>query len=171
MAAYRSTDGSITGVSQPENVQAERVSANFFPILGVNPILGRNFSSEEDRRGASPMALISEGLWKRKFASDRNVIGQRLIVAGSHYDDRVIPASFRLHALPTRTADVYEAIGEDPDPTFYLRDEYRGMDAIGLLKPGEPLAQAGDDMSERTTPAWLLPIPTLTAISRPTSSL
>jgi len=73
MAAYRSTDGSITGVGQPENVRAQRVSANFFPILGVNPILGRNLTSEEDRRGASPTALISEGLWKRKFASDRTI--------------------------------------------------------------------------------------------------
>ncbi|HXM21090.1 MAG TPA: ABC transporter permease [Terriglobales bacterium] len=147
MAAYRSTDGSITGVGQPENVLAERVSANFFPILGVNPILGRNFSSEEDRRGASPTALISEGLWKRKFASDRNVIGQRLIVAGQPRTIiGVIPASFRLHVFNFRTADVYEAIGEDTDPTFYLRDSYRGMDAIGLLKSGVTLAQARDDM-------------------------
>ena len=147
MAAYRSTDGSITGVGQPENVRAQRVSANFFPILGVNPILGRNFTSEEDRRGANPTALISEGLWKRKFASDRNVIGQRLIVAGQPRTIiGVIPASFRLHVFNFRTADVYEAIGEDTDPTFYLRDSYRGMDAIGLLKSGVTLAQARDDM-------------------------
>jgi len=147
MAAYRATDGSITGVGEPENVQAERVSANFFPILGVNPVLGRIFSSEEDRRGASPTALISEGLWKRKFASDRNVIGQRLTVAGQPRTIiGVIPASFRLHVFNFRTADVYEAIGEDTDPTFYLRDSYRGMDAIGLLKSGVTLAQAGDDM-------------------------
>jgi predicted permease len=147
MAAYRGTDGSITGVGQPESVRAQRVSANFFPILGVNPILGRNFTSEEDRRGASPTALISEGLWKRKFASDRNVIGQRLIVAGQPRTIiGVIPASFRLHVFNFRTADVYEAIGEDTDPSFYLRDSYRGMDAIGLLKPGVTLAQARDDM-------------------------
>ena len=147
MAAYRGTDGSITGVGQPENVRAQRVSANFFRILGVNPILGRNFTSEEDRRGASPTALISEGLWKRKFASDRNVIGQRLIVAGQPRTIiGVIPGSFRLHVFNFRTADVYEAIGEDTDPSFYLRDSYRGMDAIGLLKPGVTLAQARDDM-------------------------
>ncbi len=146
MAAYRSTDGSITGVGQPENVRAQRVSANFFPI-GVNPILGRNFTSEEDRRGASPTALISEGLWKRKFGSGRNVIGKRLIVAGQPRTIiGVIPASFRLHVFNFRTADVYEAIGEETDPTFYLRDSYRGMDAIGLLKPGVTLAQARDDM-------------------------
>ena len=147
MAAYRHTDGSITGVEQPENVQAEGVSANFFPILGVNPILGRNFTSEEDRRGASPTALISEGLWKRKFGSDRNVIGKRLIVAGQPRTIiGVIPASFRLHVFNFRTADVYEAIGEETDPSFYLRDSYRGTDAIGLLKPGITLAQARDDM-------------------------
>jgi len=147
MAAYRSTDGSITGVEQPENVRAQRVSANFFPILGVNPILGRNFTSEEDRRGASPTALISEGLWKRKFGSDRNVIGKRLIVAGQRRTIiGVIPASFRLHIFNFRTADVYEAIGEETDPAFYLRDSYRGMDAIGLLKSGVTLAQARDDM-------------------------
>jgi predicted permease len=147
MAGYRHTDGSITGVGQPENVQAERVSANFFPILGVNPILGRNFTSEEDRRGASPTALISEGLWKRKFGTDRNVIGKRLIVAGQPRTIiGVIPASFRLHVFNFRTADVYEAIGEETDPSFYLRDSYRGMDAVGLLKPGVTLAQARDDM-------------------------
>jgi len=147
MAAYRSTDGSITGIGQAEYVHAQRVSANFFPILGVNPILGRNFTADEDRRGASPTALISEGLWKRKFASDRNVIGQRLIVAGQPRTIiGVIPASFRLHVFNFKTADVYETIGEDPDPTFYLRDSYRGMDAIALLKPGVTLDQARDDM-------------------------
>jgi predicted permease len=147
LAAYRSTDGSITGTGQAEYVHAQRVSATFFPILGVRPILGRNFTADEDRRGASPTALISEGLWKRKFASDPNLIGQRLIVAGQPRTIiGIIPASFRLHVFNFKTADVYEAIGEDPDPTFYLRDSYQGMDAIGLLKPGVTLAQARDDM-------------------------
>jgi len=147
MAAYRSTDGSITGTGQAEYAHAQRISATFFPILGVKPILGRNFTADEDRRGASPTALISEGLWKRKFASDRNVIGQRLIVGGQPRTIiGVIPASFRLHVFNFKTADVYEAIGEETDPTFYLRDSYRGMDAIGLLKPGVTLAQACDDM-------------------------
>jgi predicted permease len=113
----------------------------------VNPILGRNFTSEEDRRGASPTALISEGLWKRKFGLDRNVIGKRLIVSGQPRTIiGVIPASFRLHVFNFRTADVYEAIGEETDPAFFLRDSYWGTDGIGLLKPGVTLAQARDDM-------------------------
>jgi len=56
MAAYRHTDGGITGVEEPESVQAERVSANFFPIVGVNPILGRNFTSEE--RVEIPLTIV-----------------------------------------------------------------------------------------------------------------
>jgi predicted permease len=147
MAAYRWIDGGITGVGQPENVRAQRVSATFLPILGVNPILGRNFTAEEDRRGANPTVLISEGLWKRKFGSNRNVIGQRLVVSGQPRTIiGVIPASFRLQVKNFRTADVYEPIGEETDPAFHLRDSYWGTDGIGLLKPGITLAQARDDM-------------------------
>jgi predicted permease len=147
MAAFRWMDGAITGVGEAEEVSARRVSANFFPILGVNPILGRNFTPEEDRRGANPTAMISEGLWKRKFGSDPNVIGKRVIVDGQGRTIiGVVPASFQLHIFNFRTADVYAPIGEDTDPTFFLRDSHRGMDAIGLLKPGVTLVQALDDM-------------------------
>ena len=67
IAAYRWADGTIRGMGEPEEVHAQRVSATFFPILGVQPILGRNFAEDEDRRGANPTVIISEGLWKRKF--------------------------------------------------------------------------------------------------------
>ncbi|HTA23377.1 MAG TPA: ABC transporter permease [Terriglobales bacterium] len=147
MAAYRSTDGSITGTGQAEYVHAQRISATFFPILGVKPILGRNFTAEEDRRGASPTALISEGLWKRKFGSDPNILGKRIIVAGEGRTIiGVIPSSFHLHIWNFRTADIYKPIGEESDAAFYMRDSFFGMDAIGLLKPEVTLAQAGDDM-------------------------
>jgi len=147
MAAYRSTDGSITGTGQAEYVHAQRISATFFPILGVKPILGRNFTAEEDRRGASPTALISEGLWKRKFGSDPNVLGKRIIVAGEGRTIiGVIPSSFHLHIWNFRTADIYKPIGEESDAAFYLRDSFFGMDAIGLLKPGVTLEQARADM-------------------------
>jgi len=147
MAAYRSTDGSITGTGQAEYVHAQRISATFFPILGVKPILGRNFTADEDRRGASPTALISEGLWKRKFGSDPNILGKRIIVAGEGRTIiGVIPSSFHLHIWNFKTADIYKPIGEESDAAFYMRDSFFGMDAIGLLKPGVTLAQAGDDM-------------------------
>jgi hypothetical protein len=59
IAAYRSADGSITGAGEPEDLKAQRISATFFPILGVTPIRGRNFTAEEDQRGANPTVMIS----------------------------------------------------------------------------------------------------------------
>ena len=147
IAAYRWADGTITGVPQPEEVKAQHISATFFPVLGVNPILGRNFSSDEDRRGANPTALISEGLWKRMFQSDPNVVGKRLIVAGEGCTIiGVIPASFHLRLGNFRTADLYVPIGAETDPHFFSRDAYWGMNALGVLKPGVSLEQARADM-------------------------
>src|SRR5213082_1601116 len=62
MAAYRWGDGSITGVGQAEVVHAQPISWNFFPTLSVKAILRRNLNPEEDRRGANPTVMISEGL-------------------------------------------------------------------------------------------------------------
>ncbi len=147
MAAYRWADGSITGAGPAEEVRAQHVSATFFPILGVRPMLGRNFSADEDRRGANPTAMISEGFWKRKFASDPNIIGKRLIVTGQGRTIiGVVPASFHLVIQNFRTADVYEPIGQETDPGFFQRDSFWGTDAIGLLKTGVTLQQARDDL-------------------------
>jgi predicted permease len=148
MAAYRWADGTITGVGQPENVPARAISAAFFPILGVNPILGRNFNAEDDRRGADPTVLISEGLWRRKFGSDPNVIGQRLVVGGTGRTIvGVTPASFRLKIWNFRTGDIYVPIGEEHDERFFKRDAHWGTDAIARLKPGVTLDQARADMA------------------------
>lgn len=147
MAAYREADGTLTGVPEPENVKAQRVSATFFPILGVNPILGRNFRVDEDRRGANPTVMISEGLWKRMFQSDANISGKRLIVAGEGRTIiGVVPSSFHLQLGNFRTADIYEPIGEDTEERFFRRDSFWGMNAIGLLKPGVTLEQAREDI-------------------------
>ena len=147
IAAYRWADGAITGVPEPENVRGQHVSANFFTVLGINPILGRNFSADEDRRGANPTVLISEGLWKRMFHSDPNVLGKTLIVAGEGRTIiGVIPASFHLRIQNFHKADLYVPIGEETDPHFFNRDSFWGTDAIALLKPGVTLEQAKEDM-------------------------
>ncbi|HEX4641844.1 MAG TPA: ABC transporter permease, partial [Candidatus Acidoferrales bacterium] len=148
MGAYRWANGTITGAGQPENVYARCVSAAFFPILGVNPILGRNFNAEDDRRGADPTVLISEGLWQRKFGRDADVIGKRLVVGGTGRTIvGVIPASFQLKMWNFRTADLYVPIGEEHDERFFKRDAHWGTDAIARLKPGVTLDQAREDMA------------------------
>jgi predicted permease len=147
IAAYRWADGSITGSGPAENAHAQRISATFLSILGVKTILGRNFTAGEDRRGANPTVLISEGLWKRKFGSDPNILGKRIIVSGQGRTIiGVVPASFQLKIQNFQTPDIYEPIGEEIDPAFHQRDSFWGTDAIGLLKPGVSLDQARDDL-------------------------
>ena len=147
IAAYRVADGTIRGVDEPEEVRAQRVSATFFSILGVQPILGRSFTDEEDRRGANPTVILSEGLWKRKFGSDQNILGKAVNVGGAARTViGVVPTSFRLNVPNFHTADLYEPVGQDEDEKFHRRDSFWGLDAIGVVKPGVTFAQAREDM-------------------------
>jgi predicted permease len=153
MAAYRSAGFNLSGNGEPERLHGEMISAGFFEILGVNPIMGRTFTSDEDRLGANPTAMITEGLWKRKFGGRRDIIGQRMVL-----DDAgrtiigVVPSSFHLHIQNFQRGgplnEVYIPVGEYNEPKFYgERGAGWGLDAIGRLKPGVTLQQAREDMN------------------------
>ncbi|MGO8818278.1 MAG: ABC transporter permease [Terriglobia bacterium] len=148
MAAYRSQDYSLTGMGDPERVPAEMVSATFFPLLGVNPVIGRTFLPEEDRLGAAPVALIGSGLWNRKFGGARDAVGKSLTLDGVAYTIvGVIPANFHYTANNfDKGKEVYVPIGQWTDPTFRDRRAGMGMDAIGRLQPGVTFDQAKSDM-------------------------
>jgi putative ABC transport system permease protein len=73
----------LGGLDEPERVQAARMTASLFPMLGVRIILGRGFRADEDDAGK--VMLISHGFWQRKFAGDRSIIGRPLIVNGQPY--------------------------------------------------------------------------------------
>jgi predicted permease len=148
MAAYRSEDYNLTGVGDPERVPGEMVSATFFPLLGVNPVIGRTFLPEEDRLGAAPVALIGSGLWNRKFGGARDAVGKSLTLDGAAYTIvGVIPADFHYTANNfDKGKEVYVPIGQWTDPTFRDRRAGMGMDAIGRLKPGVTFEQAKGDM-------------------------
>lgn len=148
MAAYRNAGGmTLTGSGVAENVKGEMVSAGFFEILGVKPLLGRTFSSDEDRLGANPTVMISEGLWKRKFASNPHIVGQAITLDGiPRTIIGVIPASFQLRQWNFRPAESYTPVGEWGEPQFRDRRAAWGMDALARLKPGVTLAEAAEDM-------------------------
>ncbi len=120
VAAYRSDDFSITGSGEAERVRVGMVSAGFFEMLGVNPTRGRLFTADEDRLGIAPVALISAGLWQRKFGSAPDIIGKRITMNGESYTViGVIPASFQLESTNFGSdKDVFVPIGEDKDPLF-----------------------------------------------------
>jgi predicted permease len=152
MAAYRSTGFNLSGNGEPERLHGEMISAGFFEILGVNPVMGRTFTTDEDRLGANPTVMITEGLWQRKFGGRKDIIGQRMVL-----DDvgrtivGVVPSSFHLHIQNFQRGgpmnEVYVPVGEYNEPKFYSeRDAGWGLDAIGRLKPGVSLQQAREDM-------------------------
>ncbi|HEY1471281.1 MAG TPA: ABC transporter permease [Candidatus Acidoferrum sp.] len=150
IAAFRGENFNLSGVGDAQRVSANMVSAEFFPVLGVKPSIGRFFSEQEDQVGAAPVAIISDGLWKRKFASSPDVVGKSINLNGTLYTIvGVIPPHFRFMSGNGNfhsDAEVYTPIGQWNDPLFRDRHTGMGMDAVARLKPGVTLQQATLDM-------------------------
>ncbi len=85
-AAWRWYDGNLTGLGDPEKLPGALVSANFFDTLGVPPMMGRPFSPQEEQPGHDREAILSYGLWQRRFGSDPNILGKTVQLSGASYD-------------------------------------------------------------------------------------
>ena len=145
MAAISNPTLTLTGAGDPENVRVQRVSASFFRILGVKPALGRTFLPEEDRTGGAQVVVISHSLWKRKFGSDRSVLGQTLALDGQgHTVIGVLPASFRFLNRGLKDVALWLPYPFYSDPPS--NRESHMLDAIALLKPRVSLEQARTEM-------------------------
>ncbi|HLZ43686.1 MAG TPA: ABC transporter permease [Candidatus Sulfotelmatobacter sp.] len=147
IAAYRSDDFNLTGAGEPERVRAEMISADFFSILGVTPLIGRDFNAQDDHAGGAPVVILSEGFWKRKLGGSAQILGQPLTLNGTPYTVvGIIPANFFFMGNNFRLSDAYVPIGQWTDPTFLDRRVGMGMDAVARLKPGATLSQARSDL-------------------------
>jgi len=147
LAAYRPDSFNLAGMGEPERVPVEMVSASFFSLLGVHPILGRNFLPDEDQLGSAPVVLISDGFWKRKFGSSPGALGKVLTLNGTAYTIvGVIPPNFNYHGRNFQHSDVYVPIGQWDDLTFRDRKVSNGMNVVGRLNPGVAFDQAKADM-------------------------
>ncbi|MGH8095004.1 MAG: ABC transporter permease, partial [Chthoniobacterales bacterium] len=127
--------------SEPERVPRAGVTAGFFSVLGVQPILGRTFVREDDKGWPQTVAIISHGLWKRRFGSDPNIVGKKVQISGSPMTIiGVMPAGFE---YPEQTQVwVPSAVN--------LRDEPRDnrvWSAIARLNPGIDLKEAQTRLS------------------------
>ena len=144
IAVFRDYAFSLTGAGEAEKVSAEFVSSDFFPILGVRPMLGRTFAPGEDRIGAAPTVLISAGLWQRKLSAAPDVLGKSLTLDGKAYTIvGVVPASLKFFP---RDREVYVPIGQWTNPLLQHRGAGLGIKGIGRLKPGITIEQARADM-------------------------
>src|SRR5580698_2680328 len=144
ISVYRNQDYNVTGTTEAERLAGYMISAGFFSTLGVQPVLGRTFRSEDDRVGAAPVAILGGGLWRRKFGSSPDVIGKLLTLNGTSYEVvGVIPPGFTFYG---NDRDIYTPIGQWNDPSFRDRRISVSARVIGRLKPGVTLPQAQADM-------------------------
>jgi predicted permease len=151
MALSRRWSFSMTGRGDAEHLQGQYLSDGFFAVLGVRPLLGREFTENDEQLHAPPVAIISEGLWRRKFSSSPNILGQNIKLDGKNFTViGVMPASFRLQFPSFREKDVYVPIIQWDNPQLMRRGGGLGFHGIGRLKPGVAIDQARADMEHVT---------------------
>jgi predicted permease len=132
------------GADQPENISGAVVSSDFLSMLGVRPLLGRNFDSSQDQAGTAPVVLLSYRLWQSHFAGAANVLGRTVALNGRGFTIiGVLPPDFRW----IEKTDVLEPIGlRANDPDFNERGDRGDVVVIGRLAPGVSFAQARAEM-------------------------
>ncbi len=144
MAISRPFGFTLVGAGETQRVRARLITSDFFSVLGLNPVLGRTLMPGEDESGAAPVALISEGLWRRKFGAAQDVLQKGITLDEKSYSIiGVIPASFSL----VRDVDVYVPIGQWNSPALKSRSAALGIHGIGRLKPGVTLEQGQADLN------------------------
>ena len=142
LSAWQSMDLTVTGAVEPERLVAARVSANYFTLLGVKPLMGRWFAPEEEQAGRDKMVILSQGLWQRRFGSDRGVLGRTVTLDGVNFVViGVAPAEGR---VPSNPEVLWVPL------VFQGSDLYRGVHRLlvyGRLKPEVTLQRAQAEMT------------------------
>src|SRR5262245_41081906 len=144
MAPVRTNESfNFTGAGEPERLQGRLVSAEFFSTLGVKPLVGRDFLAEEDRPGATPAAILSYGLWRRRFDEDPSVIGKQLTLNNQSFTVvGVTPPDFQFET----EVDVNVPIGLQAE-RFKARGADPGVDVVARLKPNVSERQAEAELN------------------------
>jgi len=141
LAAY-TTQGEhvplLTGIGEPQPLQAVAVTPNLTTTLGIQPVLGRAFRDDEDRPGHNHVAMLSHKLWIARFAADRDVLGRSIILDGETY--RIVAVLPAESAIPA-WADIWVPL-ERPDSYLPSLRAAHNLEVIGRLKPNIALAQA-----------------------------
>lgn len=148
MAAAEFWSPNLTGMDPPEHLPGLQVTQSLFPMLGVQPQLGRWFVSGEDQKGADHEVILGYGLWQRRFAGDRDILGQTLTLNGEAYTVvGVMPREFKFAPFWATRAELWV-----PD-AFGDRVNSRGGNSLRVfarLKPGITLASARAEVAAVT---------------------
>jgi predicted permease len=146
MAVIGRVSLNLTGAGEPERIDGRRVSANVFPLLGVEPQLGRAFLPGEDSPGAGRVVILSHGLWQRRFGGRPDVTGQPLTLNGETYEVvGVMPPHFQ---FPSRDDQLWVPVAFTPQQAADRGNN--SFEVIARLKPGVTREQAESEMDTIT---------------------
>jgi len=146
MAATRSQSANLTTDGPPEQVIGRGVTANFFSVLCVSPLLGRSFTEDEDRTGA-PVALISYGLWQRRYGGESSVIGKAIPMSGT--TRTIVGVMPRRFVFRNREIDFWIPIHFTPADAAQRNSHY--LNVVARLAPGASVESARTDMTSVAT--------------------
>lgn len=147
LMAHSAISVSLSDGRQTERIKGEIVSGNYFDVLGIKVSLGRTFAPEEDKTlGAYPVVVLGDGLWQRRFGSDRSLIGKAIRINNQNFTVvGIAPKGFTGMNLG-EVAEVWVPLMMQPQVATWLRDiNSRGgswLYMVGRLKPGMSLVQA-----------------------------
>jgi putative ABC transport system permease protein len=132
----------LTGDGEPEKVEAHGVTANFFPLLGVKPALGRSFVTEEDRPGANRVVMLNHNLWQQRYGGASDIVGRQLLLNGEKYTVvGVMPAGFQ---FSNSKIGLWVPIAFTSQGLALRGRHY--LSVVARMKPGVTLAQADADV-------------------------
>jgi len=144
LAGYTGKNFSLTGHGTPQRLFAGRVTANFFDLLGVSPVLGRSFRAGEDDPSAARVVLLTYGLWQAQFGGDAGVIGQALTLDGEAYAVvGVLPREFQF--AKRGSAQLWVPLNPNPDEISRRTRHWENV--IGRLRPDVTIEQAQAEMT------------------------
>ena len=146
MAAFKPWQPTVTGPAEPERLEGQRVSADYFRVLGVSPLVGRDFQAVDDRVRGPDVVILGDALWRRRFNADPAIVGREI-----RLDDQlftvigVMPASFANLTAPTTA--LWAPLQYDPSLVPDSREWGHHLEVIARLRPDIPLAAASQETS------------------------
>ena len=154
LAAFTGGEGNITGGTTPERIELARVSDGFFSVLGTPPILGRAFTKDEDLPNAARVTMIGYGLWQRRFAGDRSVIGKTIELNGTPRTIvGVMPPQFD---FPSSKVALWLPLRLNYDSLWTRNNHY--LQLVGRLKPDASVERANAEAKALDT-RWMRDFP------------
>ncbi len=141
MAATRGVSGNLTADGPPEQAMGRAVTPDFFSVLGAKPLIGRTFTGEEDRTDA-PVAIISYGLWQRRYAGELSALNRKILINGApRVVIGIMPADFALRGRHDFWIPIHFQAADLGNRGSHF------LNVVARLKPGVTLGQAREDMN------------------------